>query len=405
MLDLHGISQRSFDLIVNEEVSGQAVYVKRYRHPEWPGVASGVTGGIGYDFGQQTKAQILADWTGKIPDAMVKALAKTAGVTGANAAPLARSLRSVVDIPWDAALDVFSNHDVPRYMPMMRGALPGVELLSPDCQGVLLSITFNRGASFGNAGPRYAEMRAIRACIIKGELHKIPAQIRSMERLWDPKSGLIGRREREAKLFEAGLERDHPEHFALVADVPPVPNPDTVAHVQARLRELGYYDVGAVDGSLPAKGKTEAAILAFRHENDLPISTAIDDELVAALAVAAPREISETRATATTADLREQKSETISFTDQVKGWGGKIFGGASGTAGAGALAVLTDKATAVSQAKEAVGGLGLTTQSIVIIVAIVLVLAVCAGVGLLIWHVADRIEKKRVDDYRIGKNT
>lgn len=404
MLDLHGISQRAFDDIVGYEVTSRAVFERRYRHPEWPGEQSGVTGGVGYDFGQQTRAQIIADWSGKIPDAMVKALAKTAGVTGAPADALARSLRAVVDIPWDAAIDVFSNHDVPRYMAMLRRACPGVELLSPDCQGALLSIVFNRGASFGLAGPRYAEMRDIKACIKSGNLARIPALIRSMQRLWPATSGLHGRREREAALFERGLAVSHPQHFAALEDVAPVPDPELVARVQEQLRNLGYYSVGAVDGSLTPKGRTEDAILAFRNKNGLPLTPAIDDDFLTALEKARPPEVSEERANATADDLREQGSETIGFTDKVKGWGGKLFGGGAGTAGAGVLAVITDKATAVTNAKEAVGGLGLTTESIVIILGIVVVLAVFAGAGFLIWHVADRIEKKRVADYAIGKH-
>lgn len=404
MLDLHGISRRSFDLIVNEEVSGEAAYNKRYRHPEWPGEQSGVTIGIGYDVGQASRQQFIADWQGKIPAPMVNALAKTCGITGAAAKQPTVSLRSVVDIPWDVALDVFSNHDVPRYLAMMRRALPGVERLSPDCQGVLLSITFNRGASFGLAGPRYAEMRDIKACVKSGDLARIPGLIRSMKRLWPATSGLRGRRDREAALFEQGLADYHPEHFAALPDVEPVPDPDLVSRVQEQLRNLGYYQVGAIDGSLTPKGRTEDAILAFRNKNGLPLTPTIDDEFLTALAKASPLEISDERANATAEDLRAQGSETISFTDRVKGWGGKLFGGASGTAGAGVLAVITDKATAVSNAKEAVGGLGLTSELILIICVILGALAVCAGVGVLIWHVADRIEKKRVADYAIGKH-
>jgi hypothetical protein len=404
MIDLHGISEASFDLIVNEEVSGEAVYDRRYRHPEWPGESSGVTIGVGYDVGQAARAQFIADWKGKIPAPMLVALAKTCGVTGAAAAPLARNLWSLVDIPWETALDVFSNHDVPRYAAMMRRALPGVEALSPDCQGALLSIVFNRGASFSLAGPRYAEMRDIKACIKSGELARIPALIRSMERLWSPASGLHGRREREAALFEKGLQECHPEHFAALAAVPPVPDPEMVAGVQQRLRELGYYQVGAIDGGLTPHGRTEDAILAFRNKNGLPLTPAIDDDFLAALAKASPPEVADERANATADDLRAQDSETIGFTDRVKGWGGRLFGGGTAASATGLLAVVSDKATAISNARDAVGGLGLTTHSLIVIAAIVLVLAVCAGAGLLIWYVADRIEQRHVADYRSGKH-
>jgi hypothetical protein len=404
MLDLHGISAASFRLIVNEEVSGENAYNARYRHLTWPGYSSGATGGIGYDFGQQTRAQMIADWTGKLPPAMVKALTKCCGVTGAAAKPLALSLREQVDISWETALDVFSNHDVPRFAAIMRAALPGVELLGADCQGVLLSITFNRGASYAKAGPRYAEMRGIKAAIKSGDLAQIPALIRSMKRLWDPKSGLPGRREREADLFEHGLATDHPEHHEALPEVAPIPDPEMVARVQQQLKNLGYFQVGAIDGSFEPKGKTADAVLAFRNKNGLPLTSTIDDQFLEALAHATPPEIAETRATATVEDLRAQKSETVSITDQVKGWGGKLFGASSGLSGAGAIAVITDKATALTNAKQAVGGLGLTSQSVVIILSLVVGLVALAGAGLLIWRIADRIEKKRLADYQIGKN-
>ena len=60
---------------------------------------NGVTIAIGYDVGQATKAQFLADWSGKIPPAMLKALAKTCSVTGMPAHQIAVDLRGVVDIP------------------------------------------------------------------------------------------------------------------------------------------------------------------------------------------------------------------------------------------------------------------------------------------------------------------
>jgi peptidoglycan hydrolase-like protein with peptidoglycan-binding domain len=148
-----------------------------------------------------------------------------------------------------------------------------------------------------------------------------------------------------------------------------------VAQVQTRLRELGYYDAGAVDGQLVPKGRTEAAILAFRHEHDLPLKPGIDDELLAAMARAEPRQVAEVRASATTQDLREQGVQTIAITDQIKGWAGKLFGGSSVLGGGGLLAWITDKAGAVSGAKDAVGGLGIPPQ------AIVWLLAAVAGAG------------------------
>ncbi|WP_338696712.1 hypothetical protein V5279_09525 [Bradyrhizobium sp. 26S5] len=81
-IDLHGISRAAFDLIVAAEVTSEARYSKHLRWPTWPGEESGVTMACGYDVGQTTRQQFLADWSGKIPDAMLKALAKCCGVTG-----------------------------------------------------------------------------------------------------------------------------------------------------------------------------------------------------------------------------------------------------------------------------------------------------------------------------------
>ena len=48
-------SQAAIDLIVREEVGSQARYKHKYQHPEWPGGASGVTIGVGYDCGDLQK--------------------------------------------------------------------------------------------------------------------------------------------------------------------------------------------------------------------------------------------------------------------------------------------------------------------------------------------------------------
>jgi hypothetical protein len=304
---------------------------------------------------------------------------------------------------------VFANHDLPRYLSILERYCPGAGSLGPDCKGVLFSIAYNRDAAgFVKGDPRYAEMREIRACVGRGggaDLARIPGLIRSMQRLWPKTSGLYRRRAREALLFEHGLAEHHPQAHAQLAHVAPAPDPDVVVQVQTRLRDLGYYDTGSIDGQQVAKGRTEAAILAFRHEHDLPLTPGIDDDLLAALARAEPRPVSDVRANATTQDLREQGVQTIAITDQVKGWAGKIVGSSSGLGGAGVLAWITEKATAVSSAKEAVGGLGIPAQAIVWLLAAVVVLAMIAGLGVLIWSIAHKIEVKRLADYRTGKNT
>lgn len=207
-VNLHGISRAAFDLIVESEVSSKAAYDRKYRRPERPGGQSGITVGIGYDCGYSTAATIRQDWGGKIPAAMVTTLTSVAGLKGQSAQNALNSVRPKVDVPWDAAIDVFSNVSIPKYLGFARKGLPGLDDMSPDCKGVLLSLVYNRGASFQQAGARYAEMRAIRAAVISGDLALIPGLLRKMKRLWTTPSvrGVALRREEEARLFERGLK-------------------------------------------------------------------------------------------------------------------------------------------------------------------------------------------------------
>ena len=405
-IDLHGTSRATFDLIVSAEVTSRAWYSRHLSGATWPSEQSGVTIGCGYDVGQTTRQQFLADWSGEIPDAMLKALAKCCGVTGPAAERLARKLRGIVDIPWDVALEVFSSYDIPRYLAICRRLLPGFDELSPDCKGVILSIAFNRDAGgFNKPGPRWSEMRQIKAAIGSGELAKIPGLIRSMKRLWPDSKGLRIRRDDEAALFEHGLATSHPHEHAKLAATPAPVDPDAVAYVQGRLRELGYYDVGQVDGEPSPQGRTEGMILAYRNARGLPLTPAIDEQLIAELGKPqAPRPVAEMRASATVEDLRDEGSQTIALTDRAKGWAGKIFGSSTGLGGAGALAWLTDRATQVSAAKDAVGALGLTPGAIQAIAIGVAALVVVAGVGVLVWFVADQLERRRLADYRAGKH-
>lgn len=206
MLDLHGISQESFDLIVSFEVSSRAMYERNYHRPERPGGQSGITVGIGYDCGYSSSIVIQQDWAGKIPDAMVAVLRSVAGLTGDKAQKQLARVRPLVDIPWGAALDVFSNVSIPKYL-KMTSVLAHFDELPPGCKGVLLSLVYNRGASFSAAGDRYREMRNINALMEAKRFAAIPRELRNMKRLWTTPSvrGVAIRRETEARMFEVAL--------------------------------------------------------------------------------------------------------------------------------------------------------------------------------------------------------
>jgi len=199
------ISRAAFDLIVEFEVSSRQLYEARYRTPIWPGGQSGVTVGIGYDVGYATGAMLESDFGETIPDRMIDALKTAIGVTGTAARALAQSLAGEVDVPWAAAISVHRVKVMPRWVGVVERGLPNTSEVGPDCLGALVSLTYNRGASFSKAGDRYREMRAIKACMQTRDFDRIPAEFRSMKRIWPTVPGLQKRREREARLFEAGL--------------------------------------------------------------------------------------------------------------------------------------------------------------------------------------------------------
>lgn len=76
----------------------------------------------------------------------------------------------------------------------------------------------------------------------------------------------------------------------------------SVEAVQGRLKELGYHEVGQIDGKIGPR--TRAAILAFRQDNDLTLAPIIDVVLTEALENAAPREIAPERASGAPAESR-----------------------------------------------------------------------------------------------------
>lgn len=104
-------------------------------------------------------------------------------------------------------------------------------------------------------------------------------------------------------------------------------NDEVVAQVQRRLKELGYTEIGKIDGDFG--DFTEKAILIFRHDARLPLSGAIDSSLLVALAKAKPREVSTARQDATPKEVREAAPEAkTNWLTKVVGFFGAIAGAA-----------------------------------------------------------------------------
>lgn len=198
------LSEQGVDLIIEHEVGGESYYNNRLRKPTYPGGASGVTIGIGYDLGYNSKAQIQADWGSQLSSDVVERLVSVAGLKR-NAAKAKIAGMSDISIPFEAAKAVFYKRTMPRFCKLTNGAFPTSENLHEHCQAALVSLVFNRGSAL--KGARRSEMRQIRDHILRKVLSPIPGLYRAMKRIWvgSGLDGLLRRRDDEAALFQLGI--------------------------------------------------------------------------------------------------------------------------------------------------------------------------------------------------------
>jgi len=172
----------------------------------WPGDASGVTIGYGYDLGYEP---FKKDWVGRINSIDFNHLSLAEGLKGEAARWIAPSFKGI-HIPVAIAEEVFNLVTLPRYEELTIKTFPNSEKLPPDAFGALVSVVFNRGASLD--GPRRTEMRSIFASLqTVGSVSVPPSVIQqlgdavnSMKRLWpdsDSDCSLYKRRIAEAELI------------------------------------------------------------------------------------------------------------------------------------------------------------------------------------------------------------
>lgn len=207
------VSDKAISLLIGFEIGSPQYYTAHLQHPVWPGGASGVTIGIGYDLGMHTVQQVAEDWSPYLDDHGMALLLSLAGIRGDGANVRVASARSVV-VPLEAAQAVFCKRTLPQYAAGTADALPNCDELSSDSFGALVSLSYNRGY-FGYAlmDDRHTEMRETKAAMAQSLFSAVPGQIRAMKRLWQDAegnalpgcTGLLSRRDAEADLFEAGL--------------------------------------------------------------------------------------------------------------------------------------------------------------------------------------------------------
>jgi GH24 family phage-related lysozyme (muramidase) len=173
---------------------------------EWPGGASGITIGIGYDLGYVTVDQFESDWGEFLSTQDIKRLRSVVGLRGIKAKNKAASL-SDIKIKRTDAEKVFIERTIPLTQFKAEQAFRGIDELPLDAQGALVSLVYNRGTSMADDSPedRRKEMRAIRDAVARQDMKDIAVQLRLMKRLWIGKNlgGLLKRRDAEAELVES----------------------------------------------------------------------------------------------------------------------------------------------------------------------------------------------------------
>ncbi len=226
------VSPESHDLVLYFEVAGKDGYERRYKFPCWPQGASGVTIGLGYDLGYNTKADFAAAWQPLLAADPFQLLSRAVGLKGAVASAALAPVRHV-EIPWVAAEGVYRATTVPRFTRLALATFPGARDLHPHCAGALFSLVYNRGGAL--SGERRVHMRNIRAHLEAGRPEQVPFEFRAMKALWPASmSGLHKRRDAEAKLFEQGLaEMEKAKAAALLAAAATTPAPTTPAPTAA----------------------------------------------------------------------------------------------------------------------------------------------------------------------------
>jgi GH24 family phage-related lysozyme (muramidase) len=200
------VSKESFDFILSWE-SCQC-------HPYVPvgNTGSGVTIGYGYDLGHQNAAIARKELAGLCAADEIERLV---AVTGKTRDAARDALHGVADIgiSRENALRL-ALITARRYAEETAAIYPQVMKLHPHCQGALLSLVINRGASLTLPGTdRRFEMKQIQEDLLDGKPENIPGRLESMKRLWrnSGQDGLLKRRDGEAELFRKGLSRGRQE--------------------------------------------------------------------------------------------------------------------------------------------------------------------------------------------------
>lgn len=195
------LSQRGYQHILDFEVGGgKRYYDQKLRYPTWPGAQSGITVGVGYDLGYNSKEVILSDW--EELGSPRERLAKMSGLKTQKAREALPSVKDI-EVQWKISEGVFNRVTLTRFHTLTRNTFPGFDELHENAQAALVSLVFNRGSSM--VGDSRLEMRKIRDCVARKDYAGMAYWNRKSVRIWEGTSverGLSRRREAEAVLME-----------------------------------------------------------------------------------------------------------------------------------------------------------------------------------------------------------
>jgi hypothetical protein len=196
------LNDKGIEFIVTEETGGRAYYEKVYKSTfTWPGGASGPTAMVGIDIGYYTEEEVDKIFKPLTDSSELSLIRGGRGLKGLNAKEYTVKLKGIT-FTWEEAIQTFKEFILPKFTQLTVRAFPGVLDLHENAQAAMVSLVFNRGVSL--KGSSRTEMLRLHELIKQGKDYpKIAEQFRSMKRLWDKTSGLVGRREREAKLIES----------------------------------------------------------------------------------------------------------------------------------------------------------------------------------------------------------
>lgn len=194
------LNDKGIEFIVAEETGGRAYYEKVYKSTfTWPGGFSGPTAMVGIDIGYYNEAEINKIFK-PITDSVELSLIQAGrGIKGLNAREYTVKLKGIT-FTWEEAIQTFKEFILPKFTGLTERVFPGVGELTDNAQAAMVSLVFNRGTSLkGSSRSEMLELKNIIAS--EKNYEKMASLFRSMKRLWDKNSGLVGRREREAELI------------------------------------------------------------------------------------------------------------------------------------------------------------------------------------------------------------